>query len=150
MSTRLNIPLTISRAEASCSWDHREGGAAVHGPEVVFHVGVHVWVRVAERRLCRSRRMWGKTDERDIRDNRATAQSRRSVKESERFSINVKFAQLLYCILWCANMLWDTKTHFFLLQTEHSTRLKSSNWWFVLLVAISAINFHITIIHGGP
>ena len=44
-------PLTVCRAEAARRRDHGEGGAAVHGAQVVLHVGVDVGVRGAEGRL---------------------------------------------------------------------------------------------------
>ena len=43
--------LTIRRAESTGGRDHGEGGAAVHGAQVVLHVGVDVGVRGAEGRL---------------------------------------------------------------------------------------------------
>lgn len=68
----------------------------MHGAEVVLHMGVHVRVRVVERRLCRPRRVWRKADERDVGDDRATTQSRRSAKELERSPVSGEFCSAYF------------------------------------------------------
>lgn len=57
--------LTFCRAESAGSRDHGEGGAAVHGTEVVLHLGVDVGVRWAEGGIPRPCCVGGQTDQRD-------------------------------------------------------------------------------------
>lgn len=74
--------LTIGRTEAPGSRDDGERGAAVHGAEVVLHVGCHVGVRGAEGRLARPGRVRRQADEGDVGDDGAAAQRRRPGKEN--------------------------------------------------------------------
>lgn len=76
--------LTISGAEAPGCRDRGEGGAAVHGTEVMLHVGAHVWVGGVEGGLSRASGMRGKPDQRDVGDNRAATQGRRPAETKER------------------------------------------------------------------
>lgn len=76
--------LTVSGAEAPGCRDRGERGAAVHGAEVMLHVGTHVGVGGVEGGLSRASGMWGKPDQRDVGDNRAATQGRRPAETKER------------------------------------------------------------------
>lgn len=68
--------LTFSRAQPSGSRDQGEGGASVHCPQVVLHVGADVRMSRTQRRLGCSGRQ---TDQGEVRDHRAARQSWSSV-----------------------------------------------------------------------
>lgn len=65
--------LTVSGAQTPGCRDRGERGAAVHGTEVMLHVGAHVRVGGVEGGLPRAGRVWGKPDQRNVGDNRAAA-----------------------------------------------------------------------------
>lgn len=65
-ASALLLLLTIGRAEAPGGRDHGERGAAVHRPEVVLHVRVHVRVVGAEGRFSRASGMRRKSYQGDV------------------------------------------------------------------------------------
>jgi len=70
-----SVELTVRRAESSGGWDHGQGGAAVHGPQVVLHVGVHVWVRRAEGGVAGRHGSRRQANQGDVGDDGAAGQS---------------------------------------------------------------------------
>ena len=68
---RVYVCLTLRRAESTGGRDHGEGGAAVHGAQVVLHVGVDVGVRRAEGRLPGGARVRRQADQGDVGDDGA-------------------------------------------------------------------------------